>query len=372
MNPATSNAARPFLVRPGDLFAPPPYRVETAVFNGFVIDSSYPQLSALLEEQLGAITGGECQFLALVPAVIITYISIARSFSLAAGKSQAGYYLEQDLMLWLLVAQLRRGSIVPERIGFYAPFVWVGHPAALVEGREGFGYPKGFGSLSIPQPGDQQLYKCDAYTFPGDPTAEVGLSPVNEVQQRTGSQTATEASTTPTAEDELGERWTTSDQARRAILASLVDTPTAHQFSPAHAPINLSREFAVSPQQNFLLRQFRSASDPATAAYQEIIAAPFAETTFHGGGIRQGEWIAEFPTLPAFDLAAKLGVQSQSRVRLAYQVTLDTTLAPAATVWSSTAPTPPAIRATASEFVRAVVARLQVIISDLQGRRQTI
>jgi hypothetical protein len=312
-----------FVTRPGDLFAPPPYRVETANFDGFVIGSSYDPLNAFLEQQLGAVTGGECQFLAVVPAVIVTYISIARSFSLAAAPSQAGYYLEQDLMLWLLVAQFRQGDIVPERIGFWVPFVWVGHPAALIEGREGFGYPKGFGNISIPDGGDAQCWSCDAYAFPGDPSQQLTLSTVNSVEPAN------------LGDDEFVERWGSAEEARRAILAALVDDPAAHRYAPNVAPVDLTREFALYPHVNFLLRQFRSAGDPSDAVYQEIIAAPYDPVTFHGGGVRGGQWTAEFPALPALDLAGLLGVECPSAVRLAYQVTLDTTLAPATTVWSS-------------------------------------
>jgi hypothetical protein len=339
--PAAQQGA--FITRPGDLFAPAPYRVETAIFDGFVLDSSYEQLNALLAQQLGAVTDGECRFLALAPCVILTYISIARSFSLTQDASQAGYYIENDLMCWVVVAQLRRGGILPERVGLYAPFVWVDQPAAVIEGREGFGYPKGFGTISIPAPGESTAFSCDAYVFPGDPSKQLTVQTVNRVTSADGvrataaPQAEADTPDPPRAEHHFTQRWATADQARNAILAGLVENPSTHRFAPDLPAVDLTSEFAASPWLTFLMRQFRSVASPAVAVCQEIVAAPFADVTFHGGGLRDGQWYADFPALPALDLSALLGVQPSSPARFAYQVTLDTTLAPGSIVWPSPA-----------------------------------
>jgi acetoacetate decarboxylase len=373
----SSSASRgSFLTRPGDLFAPAPYRVETAIFDGFVLDSSYGQLNALLAQQLGSVTGGECRVVALVPCVILTYISIARSFSLTQDKSQAGYYLENDLMCWVVVAQFRRGAVLPERVGLYAPFVWVDQPAALIEGREGFGYPKGFGAISIPVAGQATEFSCDAYTFPGDPSGQLEIRTVNRVAPADGAQPAaderidTEPPGSPQSDDDLVERWTTADQARDAILVRLVDNPSTHHFAPDLPPVDLTRAFASSPWLTFLMRQFRSAASPADAVCQELVAAPFAGVTFHGGGLRHGEWTADFPALPALDVAALLGVQRSSRVRLAYRVTLDTTLAPGSIIWSSPSAQERALWLQASELVHTGWSWLECKLRQLSERRR--
>jgi Acetoacetate decarboxylase (ADC) len=363
-----------FLTRPGDLFAPAPYRVETAVFDGFVLDSGYNQLNALLAQQLGSVTGGECRFAALVPSVILTYISIARSFSLTEDKSQAGYYLENDLMCWVVVAQFRGRAVFPERVGLYAPFVWVDQPAALVEGREGFGYPKGFGTISIPAAGAANEFRCDAYTFPGDRSAQLEVRTVSRIAPSDGVRPAAgreRDAETPGAPqpDDLAERWTTAEQARGAILARLVDNPSTHHFAPDLPPIDLARAFAQSPWLTFLMRQFRSAVTPAHAVCQEIVAAPFAGVTFHGGGIRRGEWTADFPVLPALDLPALLGVGRASRVLLAYRVALDTTLAPGSVVWSYPSAQPRDLWLRASRLARTSRSWLECKLREL-GRRQ--
>ena len=364
-----------FLTRPGDLFAPAPYRVETAVFDGFVLDSGYDQLNALLAQQLGSVTDGECRFVALVPCVILTYISIARSFSLTEDKSQTGYYLENDLMCWVVVAQFRRRAVLPERVGLYAPFVWVDQPAALVEGREGFGYPKGFGTISIPAAGAATEFRCDAYTFPGDPSAQLEVRTVNRIAPADGVRPAPDReldAETPRSpqSDDIVERWTTADQARDAILARLVDNPSTHHFAPDLPPIDLTRAFARSPWLTFLMRQFRSAASPADAVCQEIVAAPFAGVTFHGGGIRHGDWTADFPVLPALDLPALLGVGRASRVLLAYQVALDTTLAPGSIVWSNPSAQPRDLWLRAADLARTSRSWLACRLRELRKRQR--
>jgi hypothetical protein len=166
----------------GNMCALAPYRVEGATFHGFVLDSRYDRLNELLDEQLGALTGGALRFAALLPVVFVTYVSIARSLSLSTDPADAGVYVENDLMCWLLVAQFSGEAIVPERTGFYAPLVWVDHPVALVEGRETFGYPKGFGTISIPTADAPPVYACDAFTFPGAATLPVTPQRVSTVR----------------------------------------------------------------------------------------------------------------------------------------------------------------------------------------------
>jgi hypothetical protein len=342
------SAAAPgaFVTHAGDLFAPPPYRVEPAVFRGFVLDSSYARLDALLDEQLNNVTGGALRFRAVVPAVILTYIHIPRSFSIAADSAQAGYYVENDLMCWVLAAQFRKGQPLPERVGFYAPFVWVDHPAAVIEGREGFGYPKGFGPVSIPRDGAGP-YTCDAMVFPGDGSRTLGVQRINTVQ-RSGDAAGGE---------EVQKRWSTIGEARADIFAGLVDRPSEHRFAADLTPMNLEREFGLAPQKTFLLRQTRSCEDPSRALLQEIVAAPFGSLVFHGGGLLGGDWTSELPALPALDLPGLLGVEATASVRLAYEVTLETTLALGETLWRwsgshqvgpPTKPSSPVCRAVAS------------------------
>jgi len=305
----------------GNMCALAPYRVEGATFHGFVLDSSYDRLNELLDEQLGALTGGALRFAALLPVVFVTYVSIARSLSLSTDPADAGVYVENDLMCWLLVAQFSGEAIVPERTGFYAPLVWVDHPVALVEGRETFGYPKGFGTISIPTADAPPVYACDAFTFPGAATLPVTPQRVSTVRGPAGGGAP-------------ATRWTSVGALREAILRELADTPDGHRFAADLAPLNLLEQFAFAPFQTFLLRQMSSASDPGQAVRQEIVASPFASLAFHGASLRSGAWTAEFPALPTADVAAFLGVATVGPVRLAYVVSLDTTLAPATTLWS--------------------------------------
>ena len=166
------------------------------------------------------------------------------------------------------------------------------------------------------------------------------------------------------------ERWITADQARDAILAGLVDNPSTHRFAPDLPPVDLTAAFASSPWLTFLMRQFRSAASPADAVCQELVAAPFAGVTFHGGGLRHGVWTADFPALPALDLAALLGVQRSSRVRLAYRVILDTTLAPGSIIWSSPPAQERGLCLQASELAHTGWSWLEYKLRQLRERRR--
>lgn len=308
-----------YVTRPGDPFAGPPYGVVGAGFTDFVLPSSYSALNALLDDELGAVTGGAYRFYAVLPVVIVTYVAIERSLSLSAPQPQQGYYSENDLMCWLLVAAVRKGDLLPEQIGWYTPFVWVDHPVAFSEGREGLGYPKSLGTITIPRPGAPADYSCSAWVFPGSPDEELTVSTVCSVAGNGSG---------------IAEEWAGFADVRQALLdAAAVEDASAHAFDESVHAVDLSSALSLT-QVVFLLRQFRSASNPTRALCQEIVTQPFAGVSFHSAGRLSGSWQVAFPPQPALSVASTLGIAASGEPLLAAQLSLDCTLGAASTLWS--------------------------------------
>ncbi|MFM2078375.1 MAG: hypothetical protein RJA49_2265 [Actinomycetota bacterium] len=300
----------PYILRSSDPFAAPPYRAGGVTFHSFAVRTGFDSLNALLAAELGAVDPAR-KFFAVLPYAVVTYVEIAQSQSLGGPPERQGWYPENDLMVWLLTAQVTGdGSL---SIGWYVPLVWVDHTVAVVEGREGFGYPKNLGTITIPgADATDPTYLTTATVFPGEPARQVTVEPVNRItRQGTGGRSAT---------------WTTVEQASLDVLAQLAEDAAEHWFHE-HAPtVDLRGVFSALPTNMFLLRQLRAPATPALAEVQQLLSSPTVDVVFHGGGLLLGDWTVEFPVYPTLDVNTLLGLSGPTPVTLAYHLELDCTL----------------------------------------------
>ena len=222
-------------------------------------------LQQLVDAELNA-TG--CGFHVVLPVVLVTYVAIERSWSLSAPPERRGYFQENDLMVWLLVARLGGAGEFVE-LGWYVPLVWVDHPIAVIEGREGMGYPKALATVAIAGPAGP--FHTSTFVFPGDSAVEVQMAPINAVVHA----------------DVLA--------AERDVLASLREVWDHLLDNALDAADNAGVLAALLPSQILLLRELAAGTDPDRRRCSRC-GQPVHDLSFHSADLLlRGPWTVEFP-----------------------------------------------------------------------------
>lgn len=316
---------RDYVYRPSDPFAPPPYRAEGSSFHGFVVRAGEGALQSLLDAELNVVEPGR-RFVPVLPFAVVTYVAIAKSSSPEAPPSRQGWYTENDLMIWMLVAELNDDPTVVPHIGWYVPLVWVDHPIAVIEGREGFGYPKNQGTIVIPGDGGSP-FSTTAFVFPGDPDRPVTTEVINTVTCTSGA--AAHRST-----------WTSIEEAVAGFLERAAVNAAQHVFHELAPSVDLHSIMNWVPQEIFLLRQLRRPCTPVTTEVQELLVSGVEDLVFHEGGLLEGDWTVEFPVYPTLNIAGLLGLSGPTAVEFGYRIVIDVTLAIPARLERQAAPDP--------------------------------
>jgi hypothetical protein len=300
-----------YVYRLSDPFAPPPYRAEQSTFHGFVVEVGDGALQALLDAELNVVEQGR-KFVPVLPFVVVTYVAIAKSSSPEAPPHRQGWYSENDLMVWMLVAELADDPVTAPRIGWYVPLVWVDHPIAVIEGREGFGYPKNLGTIVIPDDAASG-FSTSATLFPGRPDQAVTTEVINTVTCTSGD--AVHRSV-----------WTTIEEAVAGFLERAGVDAAGHVFHELAPSVDLHSIMTFVPQEVFLLRQLRSPGTPSTTEVQELLVSRTEDIVFHEGGLVEGAWTVDFPVYPTLDIAGLFGLDGPTDVMFAYRIVMDVTL----------------------------------------------
>ncbi len=302
-----------YIYRGSDPFAPPPYRAEQSEFHGFVVDTGSAPLQRLLDSDLNTVEAGR-RFVPVLPYAVVTYVAIGRSSSPSAPPERQGYYTENDLMIWMLVAELSDDPVELPRIGWYVPLVWVDHPIAVIEGREGFGYPKNQGTVTMADPAAASpQFSTSAPVFPGAADQPVTIGVINTVTSTSGAVVARSG-------------WRTIEDAVDAVLERLVVDTAKHTIEGVASAIDLASVMKYLPHQVNLLRQLRAPGDAAATEVQELLISPVEDMVFHDGGLLEGDWTVEFPVHPTLDIATLLGLDGPTTATLAYRIVIDVTL----------------------------------------------
>jgi hypothetical protein len=94
-----------------------------------------------------------CQYVPLVPRVLILFASIQQLKSVEPPDSALGWMTEGDVAFWVSVAQLDPTGAAsrPRGLTWFLPYIFVDNPLALTTGREVYGYPKEQGTFVIPR-----------------------------------------------------------------------------------------------------------------------------------------------------------------------------------------------------------------------------
>jgi hypothetical protein len=263
-----------YIARGGDLVMAPPLELTSATMYSFLVGADYGALVDVCEKQLNAVTASVgVTYKPLLPFVAIVCADIAKSYSTTPPDSLKGWMAERDFGIWIPVVSSSG------KIGWYLPYVFVDNVAAMVTGREVYGFFKQTATLAMPDsPGAAGDFSVDALVIEK-------YSPESTAQTiRLMTLTSTESLTAPdgefTSARELVEGvW---KDVKRLFYDTVADTKVL-PVSIWDLIKNMLEELVTGDVPMIFLKQVRDATDPTKACYQAVIEAPAHLQKFERG-----------------------------------------------------------------------------------------
>ena len=225
---------------------------------------------------------------------------ITNSFSTVPPDSNKGWMSERDFGVWVPV--VRNG-----RIGWYLPYVFVDNVAAMVTGREVFGFFKQQAVLTMPPtPRAPGMFAIDALVIPT-------FSPTSQAQNlRLLTITTTQAAPAGS--------WGSVREAADAIKGILPAGISWWQLVE-----NLVEDLVTGDVPMVFLKQFRDATDPTKACYQAVIEANSHLDHWYDGWVTAPHDIAITP-VDSHPIAAECGLATPLASVIGFWCRMDFTM----------------------------------------------
>lgn len=270
-----------YVDRGGDMVVRHPIACSRTKMFSWLVDADWDALVRLCDRSFAEPSGGKVVVRPILPAVAVVSAEIQRGGSTDELDCNKGWARERDLGFWIPVARGRLqsdGDFEIEQIGWYLPYLFIDSGAAVLLGRESYGFAKSLAICEMPnaamQPSRFGVETQMLRTFDKDTEAKVER--LYLLERADGGPLGALASTVDTFGDMVG-----------AASTRLV----RHFFGRSHLPVptwELAKNLYASLRQGlvpmFFLRQFRDVADPQHACYQAIVEAACDITDWHGGG----------------------------------------------------------------------------------------
>ncbi|MGN6107184.1 MAG: hypothetical protein ACTHU0_18900 [Kofleriaceae bacterium] len=314
-----------YIARGGDLVMSPALELQSTTMYSFVVPADLAALTRICDQQLNAVTGGSVIYKPLLPMVSIVCADVAKSYSTTPPDSEKGWMSERDFGIWIPVVagKMEHGIWKPGRISWYLPYVFVDNVAAMVTGREVYGFFKQTAELTMPaSPSSSDPFGIDALVIEK-------FSPSSEAQvARLMTLTTAEASAAP--EPPSGP-WGDARQALEAVLPALQQLHAGAQnaaISDWDLLKNLLEDLLTLDVPLVFLKQFRDAGEPAKACYQAVIEAPAHLQRWYGGWFTHPHDVAITPC-DSHPIVAECGLSGpQLRANLGFWCKMDFVMQP--------------------------------------------
>jgi hypothetical protein len=265
-----------YILRGGDLAMLPPLALENATTYWFTCVADQAALQALVDAQLNAVAGPGT-YTALGPFLAIVCADVQKSFSKTAPDSQKGWMSERDFGVWVPVM---RGATML----WYLPYVFVDNVAAMVTGRDVFGFFKQIATLAMPaNPQAVDPFTVDALVIQQyNPQSQAQVARLLTLAQLVGS-----------SGGGTGGNWTTpqaADHALSNLAGAGAAGVTVTQLLKAIGAQLVSGDIPM-----VFLKQIRGCTAASDAAYQAVIEAPAHLDTWTNGGFTSNYHITILP-----------------------------------------------------------------------------
>ena len=179
---------------------------------------------------------------------------------------------ERDFGIWVPVVKYEGGK--PGRIGWYLPYVFVDNVAAMVTGREVFGFFKQTATLTMPDaPSGSGAFSIDALAIEK-------YSPASQAKMmRLMSMTSVSGAAAQ------GAVWSGVKDAAEAVWGAVRKSSFAPTLDLVWDLVkNMTEDLVTGDVPMVFLKQFRDAGNTDRACYQAVIEAPAHLQKWYGGG----------------------------------------------------------------------------------------
>ncbi|MDE2437185.1 MAG: acetoacetate decarboxylase family protein [Sphingomonadales bacterium] len=315
-----------YVVRPAESVQLQPYVCRSTQLYGFYLRADKVAVqSRLVDPILNAPTDGALNYRCLSDLVLVSYAKAQRCSSTLPPANTMGWMLENSWTLWvpLLLVKSELGIEVAQRLVFYPAYICVDNSWSLAAGREVFGFPKGYGPITVPEPNTPATnFSAATLVIPTyGPDNGGQVLPLMEVRQ-TGTTS------------KAGEVWRDIEDAVAAIghlLSGSGGKLVIPGFNFLLDLVGLAKNEEVP---GVFLKQFRDAANGAKACYQAVIEAGSFVDTFHGGGLLDGSYEATLFNYDSHPLAADLGLSPGPQpLEFPFWVNMDFTIGEGREVW---------------------------------------
>lgn len=317
----------PFIRYAGNALVQQPFAIRQVTALGFAVEGDIDRLQALCDKTLNL--ASHTRYRVLSSTVLITFMRMARLSSQLPPEAEHGSYRETELNVSLFLAAEEKSFLGwrPARLVWHMPYLWLDSSAALIAGRDAYGFPKQYGTVAMPLAEGQKA----EFSVTGEvlhrfaPSAQASLQPIITARR-------TDA---PTLEFEgpFGQVAETAEAFFRQTLritepllfigASLADLTAEHL-------LNL-----------VFLRQLPDIADGSRACYQSIAEASSLPRAFRSGGFLRGDYEITIPHHDSVPWAQELGLApGAGNVTLhphsAFHLDIDFDLTAGREIWTAT------------------------------------
>ena len=296
----------PYVRRGGNLEFNPSIAMEGTTLYSFVTSADYGALVALCDRDLNHVPRDGLLYRPLLPMAALVCANVAKSYSLYPPDRMKGWMPERDYSFWVpLVAGKMHGDVfVMQRLAWYMPYMFVDNVAAMVTGREAFGFHKQTATLSSPAaPGLAGEFTIDTLFI-----QQYGP----ESEGKVGRLCTVTSELSASGAAAYASQWDRPDAARKAIGDELERTLKPDDLSALPLPTwellkSTFLDMLTGRVPMVFLKQFLDGQLPNRACYQALLEGPSRLTAFRGGGLMQPHRI-ELTRADSHPIARDLGL----------------------------------------------------------------
>ena len=253
-----------YVDRPGEQVLRSPFGMEEVSMTALILRARQEALGALLDRYLNIPGQGRVRYVPAAPLVMLAAAFGGRSFSTDPEHRRLGQMAEIDVAFWVPAWAMRpgKGGLIPERLVWFLPHVFVSTGAAAATGREVYGFPKSVVEVEARHSGhalDHLLLEGEVLTR-HSPETRGTRARILEVTRH---------------HDAPGPP--------RSVAEMLGDLARPFGASDEWAS-SLARRFTVDGATIAFLKQFRDVQHTDRACYQAIVEAKATVQTVRGYG----------------------------------------------------------------------------------------
>lgn len=278
----------------GNFLVQQPFAIRQARAFGFAVDGDRDRIQALCDKCLNL--APDTRYRVLSSTVLVTFMRMERLSSALPVEGARGSFTETELNISIFLAAEEKPLLLwrPARLVWHMPYLWLDSNNAMIAGRDIYGFPKQYGTVSMPrEEGEKAEFAVTSevlHRFAPDTRAEI--LPIVKARRTDAAALAFER---PFAE--------VAEAAGLFVKEVMRITDPLLLLGAGFA--NLTAEHLLNL---VFLRQLPSIVDGSRACYQGIVEASSLPRGLRGAGFLSGEYALEIPYHDSAPWAWELGI----------------------------------------------------------------